>query len=118
MRDLRYAIRVLLKAPVFTITAILTLGLCIGANTAIFTVVNRVLLRPLPYPHPDRLAMVVRHFAAAGASGNDTGRRGLTLDALQQGASSKIDFAATAGGAQGVNFALGTHAEYVKQQRV
>ena len=59
-------VRVLCKSPVFAITAILTLALCIGANTAIFTVVDRVLLRPLPYPHPDRLAVVVRHYQGGG----------------------------------------------------
>ena len=56
MRDLRYALRVLIKSPVFAVTAILTLALCIGANTAIYTVVDRVLVRALPYPSPDRLA--------------------------------------------------------------
>src|SRR5947207_3115264 len=66
MRDLRYACRVLLKSPAFTVTAVLTLGLCIGANTAIYTVVDRVLLRPLPYPHPERLAMVVREYRGNG----------------------------------------------------
>ena len=56
MRDLRDAISVLLKAPVFTATAVLTRALCIGANTAIDTVVDRVLLRPLPYPDLASLA--------------------------------------------------------------
>src|SRR6266576_4175327 len=58
IKDLSYGIRSLLKQPGFTLVAICTLALAIGGNTAIFTVVNAVLLRPLQYPESDRVALL------------------------------------------------------------
>ena len=68
-QDLKHSIRMFVKAPAFTITAVLALALGIGANTAIFSVINRVLLRPMPYPEPERVVF----FMNTSPEGSGTG---------------------------------------------
>ena len=57
-QQLRYVLRALLRSPAFTITTVATIAIGIGANAAIFSIINGVLLKPLPYPDPDRLVEV------------------------------------------------------------
>ncbi|QQS44971.1 MAG: ABC transporter permease [Acidobacteriota bacterium] len=61
MQDLHFGLRMLIKTPGLTLTAVIALALGIGANTAIFSVIDFVLLRPLPYPHPEKLVSILEH---------------------------------------------------------
>ncbi len=98
LQDLRYAFRSLRRTPAYTIAAIVTLGLGIGATTAIFTVVNSVLLRPLPYADSGRLANIWNDLgegaqslpAVSPADFRDYQRRSRTFEAFAAASESDV----------------------------
>ena len=116
-RDLTLGVRQLRRTPAFTLTALLTLGLCIGANTAIFSVVDAALFRPLPYPQPDRLSLVATRFLSRGADASKTAQDGETWEVVKRSAAA-LDCAAFSDNASGVNLAIGDVPDYARQQRV
>jgi predicted permease len=65
-RDLRYGVRMLRKTPAFTLTALLTVALCLGANLTIFAIIDAILVRPLPFPQADRLVTIFNTYPKAG----------------------------------------------------
>ncbi len=116
-RDARYAARVLRRSPGFTITALLTLALAIGVNTAVFSLVDAALLKPLPYPHPDRLTLVSSTIREKGEVREDIAQHGLTWETIRDRAST-VDAAVFSSWPAGVNLVTGSTASYVQQQRV
>ena len=84
LQDLRFGFKLLWKEKAFTLTALLTLALCIGANTAIFTVLHAVILAPLPFAEPERLVSMGNIYPGVGvvksAQNSDSGLPGPPQD--------------------------------------
>jgi len=119
--DIRYGWRQLIKAPGFSITAILTLALAIGANTAVFSLVDAVLLKSLPYPQPERLGTMGAVYTRAGVEiereRNGMAVTGAGWEALKSQATS-LDAAVFGGLTSPVSLVAQSHTMSVEPQRV
>lgn len=116
-RDLRYAVRVLRRTPAFTATSIVTLALVIGANTAVFSLANGLLLQPLPYPDSGRLYLVEATFTSPRGQFRGTSVDGFVWEALRR-TPQRDQAAVFSDMSTGVNLALNNQAFFVDQQRV
>lgn len=116
-RNVWFAARILRRSPGFALSAVLTLGLCIGANTAVFSFVDAVLLRPLPYPEPDRLFLVGTHFQSEDGEDLRQSQDGRSWEIIRDNAT-LVQSAVFSGWATGVNLVTEDRAHYVSQQRV
>jgi len=101
----------------FTAAIVLTLGVCIGALTAVVSIVDSTLLRPLPYPSPERLAQLVVRTQFEGREGLQNAQNGATWEFFSKSART-IDLAVYSSGTSNLNFSSGGKAGYVRQQRV
>src|SRR5579863_1531099 len=115
--DLRFGVRMLLKFPGFTLTVILTLALAVGANTAIFSLVNALLLKNLPYPHPERMGTIYTRISG-GAKPSDERHslNGEQWELLRDQVPALIS--GLSGSTTGVNLKAGSAAAYVHNGRV
>ncbi len=116
LKELRFGFRQHRKNLGFTLVVLVTLGLCIGANAAIFTVLDAVLFRPAPYPEPDRIFTVATATRQNGQENVNLRQTGALFEVLRQGAPG-LDVAAYSGD-RAANFSAGDRPEYVRQQRV
>lgn len=115
-RDLRFGVRQLSRNPGFTLTVVVTLALSIGANTAIFSLVNALVLKSLPYPHPERIGSIYARITGPGASDEQTGLDGEKWELLRDNAPALIS--AVSGGVSGVNLQAGSRVQFVRDGRV
>jgi macrolide transport system ATP-binding/permease protein len=115
-QNLKLAARQLRLNPGFTVTVMITLALAIGANTAIFSLVNALMLKSLPYPQPERIGTIYSRVTGANASDSpinlDGEKWGLLRDSVP------VLISAVSGSTSGINLRAGSHVEYVHGGRV
>jgi predicted permease len=116
-QNLRFAVRQLWRNPGFTVTVILTLALSIGANTAIFSVVNALLLKSLPYSHPERMGTIFTRVTGSNPSDERHGLNGEQWELLRDNVPSLIS-AVSSRGTSGVNLQAGSHVQYLHAGRI
>ena len=116
-RDLRYGLRQLFRNPGFTCTVILTLALSIGANTAIFSIVNALMLKSLPYPQPERMGTIMMQARGASDAESRHWIDGEQWELLRDEVPS-LTSAVSSGIAAGVNLQAGQHVEYIHAGRI
>src|SRR5215471_15464537 len=115
--DCRFGLRQLHKNPGFTLTVILTLALSVGANTAIFSLVNALLIKSLPYTHPQRLGTIYTRIAGSTMVSEDRHNLdGERWELLRDNVPALLS--AVSGGTSGVNLKAGTRVQYVREGRV
>ena len=115
--NLRSSVRQLIRNPGFTVTVILTLGLSIGANTAIFSVVNSLMLKSLPYSHPERIGTIYTRITGSMASDERHNLDGEQWELLRDNVPSLIS-ALSSGGTSGVNLRAGSSVQYLYAGRI
>jgi predicted permease len=115
-QDLRFALRMFRKNPGFAATVIITLALAVGANTAIFSLVNALLLKSLPYAHPERMGTIYLRVTGSNPSDDPIDLNGERWELLRDNVPSLIS--AVSGGSSGVNLRSGSHVQYVHDGRV
>ena len=116
-QNLKFAIRRLSRNPGFTVTVILTLALSVGANTAIFSIVNVLMLKSLPYPHPERMGTIYTRVTGSAASDERHNLNGEQWELLRDSVPSLIS-AVSSRGTSGVNLRAGSRVQYLHAGRI
>lgn len=116
-QDVRYGWRQLVRNPGFTVAVIVTLALSIGANTAIFSIVNALMLQSLPYPHPERMGTIFRLVKGSEPFDGRHSISGEQFELLRDDVPSLMA-AVSSRGTNGVNHQAGQHVEYVHDGRI